>query len=103
MTGLTLLGRDDQTVRVALDGRVMAQGLGDLRWRLPQMLAGGTETLVVDVAEVDRLSSTAIATLLWVKRSCAARRVRVVLSRPSDHTARVLKRTGLDAVLEIES
>ncbi len=65
MTGLTLLGRDDQTVRVALDDRVMAQGLGDLRWRLPQLLAGGTDTLVVDVAEVDRLSSTAIATLLW--------------------------------------
>lgn len=103
MTGLTLLGRQDQTVRVALEDRLLVQGLSDLRWRLPALLAGGAESLVIDLSGVERLSSSSIATLLWVKRACAARRVRVVLSRPSDRTLEVLTRTGLASVLEIES
>ena len=77
MTGLALLSRADQRVCVALSDDRMAQGLNDLRWHLP--------------------------TLLWVKRSCQARRVRVVLAGPTDRTLDVLTRTGLASVFEIES
>lgn len=103
MTGLSVLGREDQVVRVALAGTEMAQGLSDLRWRLPGLVAGGTNTLVIDVSGVDRLSSTCVATLLGVSRFCRARRIRVVLAAPTDRTLDVLTRTGLSAVFEIES
>jgi anti-anti-sigma factor len=103
MTGLSLLSRADQRVCVALRDDRLAQGLGDLRWHLPTLLAGGTNTLVIDVSGVARLSSTCVATLLWVKRSCQSRHVRVVLADPTDRTLDVLTRTGLASVFEIES
>ncbi len=103
MTGLTVLSREEQTVRVALEDRQLIQGLGDLRWRLPRLVAGGADTLVIDLSGIGRLSSGSIATLLWVKRTCAARRIRVVLSSPSPRTLDLLTRTGLTNVLEIES
>lgn len=92
-----------QVVRVALDERAVAHGFVDLQGRLPQLLSGGTHTLVVDVSDLDRLSSTAVAALLWVKRTCAARRIHVVLSQPTDRALGVLTRSGLGSVFEIES
>ncbi|MDQ6895299.1 MAG: STAS domain-containing protein [Actinomycetota bacterium] len=102
MTELSLLGRADQTVRVAL-GDPPTSGLGDLRWQLAGLLGGGTNTLVIDVSRLDRLSSAWVATLLGVKRTCHARRIRVVLADPSNRTREVLTRTGLASVFEIES
>lgn len=103
MTGLSLLRRADQEVCVALRDDRLAQGLSDLRWHLPSLLAGGTNTLVIDVSDVPRLSSTCVATLLWVRRTCHARHIRVVLADPTDRTHEVLTRTGLASVFEIES
>ncbi len=103
MTGLSLLGRADQTVRVALGGAMNATAPEELRRQLPVLLGGGTDTLVIDVSGVDRLSSACVATLLAVKRTARARRVRVVLAGPSDRTREVIVRTGLASVFEIES
>lgn len=103
MTGLRLLSRADQTVCVALRDERIAQGLNDLRWHMSSLLAGGTNTLVIDVSNVARLSSTCVATLLWVKRTCQARRIRVVLLDPTDRTLDVLRRTGLATLFDIES
>lgn len=105
MTGRSLLGRTDRTdrtVRVALGSAPPAALPEDLRRQLPGLLGGGTDTLVIDVSGVDRLSSACVATLLGVKRSCHARRIRVVLAAPSDRTREVLNRTGLASVFEIE-
>ena len=103
MTGLSLLGRADQTVRVALGGAVHPTAPLELRQQLPGLLGGGVDTLVIDVSDVDRLSSACVATLLAVKRTAQARRVRVVLAGPQDRTREVLVRTGLASVFEIES
>ena len=101
--GLTVLARTEGVVAVALADETLVQGLNDLRWRLDPLVAGGTHTVEIDVSRVDRLSSASIATLLWVKRTCAARQIRVVLSSPTPHTLDQLKRTGLAHVLEIGS
>jgi anti-anti-sigma factor len=103
MTGLSLLGRADRTVRVALGGAMNATAPEELRGQLPGLLGGGTDTLVIDVSGVDRLSSSCVATLLAVKRTARARRVHVVLAGPSDRTREVIVRTGLASVFEIES
>jgi anti-anti-sigma factor len=102
MSGLTVLRREDQTVSVALEDRSLKPGLSDLRWRLPRLVGSGADTLVIDLSGVGRLSSASIATLLFAKRTCAARRVRVVLSSPSPRALEQLTRTGLTNVLEIE-
>ena len=103
MTELNLLGRADQTVRVAMTDPLPASGLDHLQWQLAGLLGGGTDTLVIDVSGVDRLSSAGVAALLGVRRTCQARRVRVVLAGPPNRTLEVLTRTGLASVFEIES
>ncbi len=102
-TGLTLLHRGGGVVAVALADAALVHCLSDLRWRLNALIAGGTHTVDIDVSAVDRLSSGSIATLLWVKRTCAARQIRVVLTNPTTRTLDQLKRTGLADVLEIGS
>jgi ABC-type transporter Mla MlaB component len=100
---LPLLGEDDGVVAVALADEAFAAGPGDLRWHLAPLITGGTHTVEIDVSHIDRLSSGSIATLLWVKRTCAARQIRVVLISPTTRTLDQLRRTGLANVLEIGS
>lgn len=85
---------------VSLRDDRLHEPLADLRWRLDGLLASGPSTLVVDVAEVTRLSSATVAVLLWVRRRCRARGVRVVLRDPSRNTVELLRRTGLLSRLE---
>ena len=103
MTDLSLLGRADRTVRVALGDPLLTLGLDRLRQQLVDLLGGGADTLVIDVSGVDRLSSAGVATLLGAKRTCQARRIRVVLADPSNRTREVLARTGLASLFDIES
>ncbi len=103
-TSPVLGGRaEDGVVAVVLADEALVTGLSDLRWHLAPLIAGGTHTVKIDVSRVDRLSSGSIATLLWVKRTCAARQVRVVLISPTTRTLDQLRRTGLANVLEIGS
>lgn len=103
LTGLSAFDAGDGVVVLALTDAALTQGLGELRWRLDPVVAGGTHTVEIDLSEVDRLSSGCIATLLWVKRTCAARHIRVVVRRPTTRTLDQLRRTGLAGVLEIRS
>lgn len=86
-----------------LDDNALRQGVADLRWRLPQLLAGGHPTLVIDISGVERISSTTVAAILWVKRRCRGRRVRVVVRDPSRRSLEQLRRTGLMDAFDIES
>ncbi|WP_162605345.1 STAS domain-containing protein [Jiangella ureilytica] len=87
---------------VPLSDRTLRECIHDLRWRLEEMLADGPSALVVDVSGLTRLSSPTIAALLWAKRRCTARRVRVMLSQPDQAMVDLLHRAGLDDVLEIQ-
>ena len=89
-------------VHVPTDTVVVTLSDDDLRWRLGTLLEPGPSTLVLDLSRLQRLSATTIAVLLWVRRRCRARGVRVVLRRPSRGSIDVLRRAGLQSALEIE-
>ena len=57
--------------------------LVDIQQTLDTLLEPGPHTVLVDMAGLERLSSSTVAALLWIKRSCSARRVDVKLRRPS--------------------
>jgi anti-anti-sigma regulatory factor len=76
------------------------RGLTDLRSSAARVLSSGGSVLVVDVSGVERLTSTVVSALLWVRRICAARQVRLVLNGLSDQHVDVLRRTGLTAALD---
>lgn len=100
LDGLLVADDGAGTVTVRIDGSRLAQGLAGLRWHLTPILPGGTDVLRIDLQDVDRLSSVCVAALLRVKRACVARRIQVVLDRPTSRSRDLLKRTGLGDVLE---
>lgn len=103
MSGIVVLDRDDTQVVVLLREEDLRSGLADLRWHLADRVLGGATSLTVDLSSVDRLSSMAIAVLLRAKRCCRARGGRVVLRSPSPGVVRMLRRTGLEEVFDVET
>jgi len=74
----------------------------DLERRLETVLATGPRKLVLDLAAVDRVSSTTVALLLWARRRCASQGVDMVLRDPSPRCRDTLRRTGLLRVMKVE-
>ena len=63
--------------------------------RLDTALAARPRALVLDMAAVDRVSSTTVAMLLWARRRCAAHGIELELGRPSRRCHDTLERSGL--------
>ena len=92
---------DEMTIRLTDD--LLADGLADVRWLLHDALLAGARRLVVDLSEVEQLSSTAVASLLFAHRTCRARGGAVVLRSPNPRTLDLLHRTGLERVLQLDT
>lgn len=90
-------------VVVELGDDNVTEALRELRWRLPLLLNRSPGTVVVDVSQMTQLSSATVAALLWVRRRCRLRGVTVVLRQPSRRSVEMLRRTGLQGALPIES
>ncbi|MGY1631598.1 STAS domain-containing protein [Geodermatophilus sp. SYSU D01186] len=90
-------------VTIHLDDALLADGLADVRWMLHDALLAGARRLVVDLAGVQHLSSSAVASFLWAHRICRARGGAVVLRGANRRTEDLLHRTGLWRVIELEA
>ncbi len=97
-----LTGHADE-VTVRLTDALLADGLADVRWLLHDALLAGARRLVVDLSEVEHLSSTAVASFLSAHRTCRARGGGVVLRGANRRTFDLLHRTGLWRVLSVET
>ena len=91
---------DEVTVR--LSDELLADGLAEVRWLLHDALLAGARRLVIDLAQVEHLSSPAVASFLSAHRTCRARGGTVVLRGANRRTLDLLHRTGLWRVLELE-
>jgi anti-sigma B factor antagonist len=87
---------------VVLDASLVAGGLIDLRSRVQDVVLSGVRTIIVDVSQLDCLSSAMLTALLWAQRRCRARGGTVLLRAPSRRSLDMLQRTGLWNVLAIE-
>ena len=94
-------GITDEAV-LELTEDMVADGVATLRWTLHDLVLAGARVLIVDVSQVEQLSSTAVAALLWTHRACRVRGGGVVLRSPNRRTLELLHRTGLWRVLQIE-
>jgi anti-anti-sigma factor len=92
---------DEVTVRLSDD--LLVDGVADVRWLLHDALLAGARRLVVDLEEVEHLSSPAVASFLSAHRTCRARGGTVVLRGANRRTLDLLHRTGLWRVLELET
>jgi anti-anti-sigma factor len=104
--GATAPDRDtagDAEVLLSVTDAMLEDGLADLRWMLHDALLAGARRVVVDLDDVQQLSSSAVASLLSAHRTCRARGGGVVLRGANRRTEELLCRTGLWRVLRLES
>ena len=78
-------------------------GVTALRWRLQGVVSEGACLVVIDLSEVDQISSTLLAALLDTHRVCRRRGGGVVIRHASRKLSDVLRRSGLDRVFEVEA
>jgi anti-anti-sigma factor len=74
-----------------------------LRWRLRGLVMEGASLVIVDVSDLDQISSTLLAALLDTHRVCRRRGGGVVIRHASRKMTDVLRRTGLDRVFDVEA
>ncbi|WP_329001025.1 STAS domain-containing protein [Kribbella sp. NBC_00709] len=92
-----------QRAILPLSDTELATGLSQLRWQLQALVMDGVCLVIVDVSEVDQISSTALAALLDTHRVCRRRGGGVVIRHASRKMSDVLRRTGLDRVFDVEA
>ncbi len=88
---------------VPLSQPMLAEGLADVRWLLHREVLDGARWIVVDLSCVTSLASPALASFLWAHRVCRARGGGVVLRGADRRVQDVLRRTGLDHVLQVQA
>jgi anti-anti-sigma regulatory factor len=87
---------------VTLDEAALPTGLVELRSGVAAVVRSGARVLVVDVSRLGHLSSPTITALLWAQRRCRAQGSVVVLRGIGRRRMRMLQRTGLSHVFELE-
>ncbi|TDU83274.1 anti-anti-sigma factor [Kribbella voronezhensis] len=92
-----------QKAIVTLSDTDLAGGLTSLRWHLQGLVMDGACLVVIDVSDLDEMSSTLLAAMLDTHRVCRRRGGGVVVRHASRKMADVLRRTGLDRVFEVEA
>ena len=92
-----------QKAIVTLSDADLDGSLSPLRWRLHGLVMDGACLVVIDVSEIDQISSTLLAALLDTHRVCRRRGGGVVIRHASRKMTDVLRRTGLDRVFEVEA
>ena len=93
----------DETIIVPFSDATCLRAIHNLRWRLAEMLVGGPEAVVVDLAGLTGFSSTTVAALLWAKRRCGSRGVPLRLRNADPALAGQLRRAGLDTIWDIQT
>jgi anti-anti-sigma factor len=83
-----------------IDGESAGPGLPALAERLSRALADGVD-LILDLAELERLDSSLLATIVAADKTARARGHRLFLRRLHENVARTLARTGLDTRLQV--
>jgi anti-sigma B factor antagonist len=87
---------------VILTEETVADGMAELRWELRDLVLAGVRNVTVDVAKIDRLSSTTLAALLGTHRVCRARGGGVIIRNPNHRAVDLLRRTGLHRVFVVD-
>ncbi|WP_327640812.1 STAS domain-containing protein [Kribbella sp. NBC_00482] len=92
-----------QRAIVTLSDADLGSGLTALRWRLRDLVMDGTCLVIIDVTDLDQISSTLLAALLDTHRVCKRRGGGVVIRHANRKMTDVLRRTGLDRVFDVEA
>ena len=101
MAPATTIEQFGEAYVVTLGGEIDAYNAPALRLDLRRLIEDvGASTIVVDLAAVTFLDSTALGVLVGALRRLRERNGRLRIVRPQATAARIFELTGLDTVLE---
>ena len=85
---------------VKVAGRVDSSNASQLDNQLKELMSNGRYKLVLDLSQVNYLSSAGLRTMVGAVRECKKHRGDVRLANVSERVAEVLKLAGLDAIFQ---
>jgi anti-anti-sigma factor len=92
----------DEAVRlIAISGDLDISNSRDLRARVARALSDGIQTLVIDMAEVSHIDSSALAALIEAHQRTSERRGKLVVVVTGTSVRRTIEVRGLDGVLTL--
>lgn len=87
---------------IELSGRITGSEATDLTHRLEEHLASGVvRALVLDLSEVDYMSSAGLGTVVWLAKRMREGKQSFALAGLRDRVAQVFRLSGLDRILPI--
>ncbi len=92
---------DKELPIIQLEGEVDVYTAPQLKQQMVSMLEGGTRELVVDLAKVEYLDSTALGVLIGGLKRMRERDGNMALICPSPRIRRVFEITGLDKIFDM--
>jgi anti-anti-sigma factor len=94
----------DNNIRlIKLIGKLDIVGVSEIETRFAGYCEGENVRVVVDLSEVDFLSSIGVRLLTLTAKSVASRGGRIVLLNPTPEVQHVLEVTGIPAIIPIYS
>ncbi len=86
---------------LTLKGRLTTDACEVFRAAAVDEIHNGAKDLVVDISELDTMSSCGIGTLVWIDDDAKKSKCRMQLVNSNDHIERVMALTGLDRQFQI--
>ena len=86
---------------ITVSGRIDSSNASQLDEALKGLMNNGRHKLVLDLSNVNYMSSAALRVLVSAVRECKSHRGNVKLANISERVAEVLKLAGLDAIFEV--
>ncbi|HEY7111608.1 MAG TPA: STAS domain-containing protein [Thermoanaerobaculia bacterium] len=92
---------EDGIRMIRLKGRMDLEGSESVDLKLTSLVAVRKGFVIVDLAEVEFLSSIGVSVIVRVARALSSREGRLVLLRPRPNVADVLTRTQIDQIIPV--
>jgi anti-sigma B factor antagonist len=92
---------DKSTNVIVVDGDLDAYSAPRLREMLAELIATGSDWIVVDCGSVDYIDSSGLGALVSGLKQISDRNGGLALARPNDSVRRVLQITGLDRLFPV--
>jgi len=86
---------------VKVSGRVDSSNAGELDSALKTTMEDGHHNLVLDLSEVNYMSSAGLRALIAALRECKKHRGDVRIANPSERVAEVLSLAGVDSLFQV--
>jgi len=90
---------DDTTV-LSVEGELDLASAPELKWALGDLQAAGARNVVVDLARVSFIDSTALGVLVGAQRALDGA-VRMAIACDDENVLRIFELTGLDCMFEL--